>query len=68
MFGEKCFFLCRRAKEEYVSQFFLPRYNYINEFSFADTNMSNSGTALEIKSLSPVSNSVPGTCLVGCLN
>lgn len=41
----------------------------LNEFSFADTDMNNSGAALRIKNLSPVSNSVPTeTCLVGCLN
>lgn len=40
---------------------FLPWYNYLHEFNFADTNMNNSETALEIKNLSPVSS---GGCSV----
>lgn len=48
--------------------FFLPWYNYLNEFSFADRHMNNCGAALQIKNLYPVSNSEPTeTCLVGCL-
>lgn len=48
---------------------FFPWYNYLNEFSFADTDMNNSGAALQIKTPSPGSNSaLAETCLVGCLN